>query len=159
MSYHARCGKQQTSISTSDPRVSSGVRLGLPAIFATGPLLLRKRTCTRHRHRSQKCRLCFKTILRIRVRNRPAFGASARRRSGIFRPMNELVERNLVPLVHRLLADYASRKLLSPLGSRECVTEYIAPQWGQKKVPPSGTGPVRGMLVPPYSDQYAPQRK
>jgi len=30
-------------------------RLGLPAIFAAGPLLLRKRTCTRHRRRSQTC--------------------------------------------------------------------------------------------------------
>jgi hypothetical protein len=30
-------------------------RLGLPAIFAAGPLLLRKRTCTRHRRSSQTC--------------------------------------------------------------------------------------------------------
>jgi hypothetical protein len=32
-----------------------GPRPGLPAIFATLPLLLRKRTCTRLRHRSQTC--------------------------------------------------------------------------------------------------------
>jgi hypothetical protein len=31
------------------------IRLGLPAIFATGPLLLRKRTCSRHRRRFQTC--------------------------------------------------------------------------------------------------------
>ena len=39
--------------------------------------------------------------------------------------------------------------LLSVLGRRESVTEYIAPQWGQKKVPPSGTGPNRGTSAPP----------
>ena len=30
-------------------------RLGFPAIFAAGPLLLRKRTFAPHRHRSKKC--------------------------------------------------------------------------------------------------------
>jgi hypothetical protein len=50
--------------------------------------------------------------------------------------------------------------LLSLLGSRECVTEYSAPQWGQKKVPPPGTGPARGTSARPYTpNQYAPQRK
>jgi hypothetical protein len=34
--------------------------------------------------------------------------------------------------------------------NREYVTEYSAPQWGQKKVLPSGMGPVRGMSAPPY---------
>src|SRR6476659_9166193 len=32
--------------------------------------------------------------------------------------------------------------LRSVLGRRESATEYIAPQWGQKKVPPSGTNLV-----------------
>src|SRR3982074_125386 len=50
--------------------------------------------------------------------------------------------------------------LLSLLGRRESVTEYSAPQWGQKKVPPSGTGPNRGTSAPPYApNQYAPQRE
>src|SRR3982074_3464093 len=50
--------------------------------------------------------------------------------------------------------------LLSLLGRRESVTEYSAPQWGQKKVPPSGTGPNRGTSAPPYTpSQYAPQRE
>jgi hypothetical protein len=51
--------------------------------------------------------------------------------------------------------------LLSLLGGeRERVTEYSAPQWGQKKVPPSGTGPDRGTSAPPYiPNQYAPQRE
>jgi hypothetical protein len=40
--------------------------------------------------------------------------------------------------------------LRSVLGRRESATEYIAPQWGQKKVPPSGTGPNRGTSAPPY---------
>lgn len=39
-----------------------------------------------------------------------------RSRLGIFRPMNELVERNLVPLVHRLLADHAFRNIAVSLG-------------------------------------------
>jgi hypothetical protein len=72
----------------------------------------------------------------------------------MFRPMNELVERNLVPLVHRLLADYASRKLLSPLGSRECVTEMGTKERSHPRV----LAPVRGMLGPLYSDQYAPPK-
>jgi hypothetical protein len=33
----------------------SRVKLGLPAIFAIGPLLIRKRTFAPHRHRSKKC--------------------------------------------------------------------------------------------------------
>jgi hypothetical protein len=41
--------------------------------------------------------------------------------------------------------------LLSLLESREYVTEYSAPQWGQKKVSPSGMRPVRGMSIPPYT--------
>jgi hypothetical protein len=50
--------------------------------------------------------------------------------------------------------------LLSLLGRRESVTEYSAPQWGQKKVPPSGTGPNRGTSAPPYTpNQYAPRRE
>ena len=50
--------------------------------------------------------------------------------------------------------------LLSLLGGRERVTEYSAPQWGQKKVPPSGTGPNRGTSAPPYTpNQYAPRRE
>src|SRR3981081_2416129 len=48
--------------------------------------------------------------------------------------------------------------LLSLLRRRESVTEYSAPQWGQKKVPPAGTGPNRGTSAPPYTpNQYAPQ--
>ena len=43
--------------------------------------------------------------------------------------------------------------LLSLLGSLDCVTEYRAPQCGQKKVRPSGIGPVRGRSAPPYSKQ------
>ena len=35
--------------------VSVGVKFGLPAIFAIGPLLIRKRTFAPHRHRSKKC--------------------------------------------------------------------------------------------------------
>jgi hypothetical protein len=38
---------------------------------------------------------------------------------------------------------------LSRWESRESVTEYRAPHWGQKKVLPSGIGPVRGMSAPP----------
>jgi hypothetical protein len=50
--------------------------------------------------------------------------------------------------------------LLSLLGGRERVTEYSAPLWGQKKVPPSGTGPNRGTSAPPYTpNQYAPRRE
>src|SRR5260370_38589720 len=50
--------------------------------------------------------------------------------------------------------------LLSLLGGRERVTEYRAPQWGQKKVPPSGTGPNRGTSAPPYTpNQYARRRE
>jgi hypothetical protein len=46
--------------------------------------------------------------------------------------------------------------LLSLLaGGRERVTEYSAPQWGQKKVPPSGIGSDRGTSAPPYTPNQA----
>ena len=41
--------------------------------------------------------------------------------------------------------------LLSLLESREYVTAYRAPQWGQKKLRPSGIAPVRGIGTPPNS--------
>ena len=51
--------------------------------------------------------------------------------------------------------------LLSLLGDgRGRLTEYSAPQWGQKKVPPSGIGSDRGTSAPPYSpNQHAPKRE
>ena len=51
--------------------------------------------------------------------------------------------------------------LLSLLGDgRGRLTEYSAPQWGQKKVPPSGIGSDRGTSAPPYTpNQYAPRRE
>src|ERR1019366_1704269 len=51
--------------------------------------------------------------------------------------------------------------LLPVLESRDCVTEYSAPQLGQKKVLPSGIAPVRGMLMPPNTEpncQHRPAR-
>src|ERR1700733_12792981 len=41
--------------------------------------------------------------------------------------------------------------LLSLVESREYVTAYRAPQWGQKKLRPSGIAPVRGIGTPPNS--------
>ena len=42
--------------------------------------------------------------------------------------------------------------VLSPLGRGESVTEYSAPQWGQKNGLPSGIGPVRGMSATPHRE-------
>jgi hypothetical protein len=42
--------------------------------------------------------------------------------------------------------------VVSPLGCRESVTEYNAPQWGQKNGLPSGIGPVRGMSATPHTE-------
>jgi len=42
--------------------------------------------------------------------------------------------------------------VLSPLGSGESITEYSAPQWGQKNGLPSGIGPVRGMSATPHTE-------
>jgi hypothetical protein len=42
--------------------------------------------------------------------------------------------------------------VLSPLGRGESVTEYSAPQWGQKNGLPSGIGPVRGMSATPHTE-------
>src|SRR5580704_16502637 len=42
--------------------------------------------------------------------------------------------------------------LLSMSDSREYVTAYRAPQWGQKKLGPSGIAPVRGIGTPPNSE-------
>jgi hypothetical protein len=41
---------------------------------------------------------------------------------------------------------------LSPLGRGASVTEYSAPQWGQKNGLPSGIGPVRGMSATPHTE-------
>jgi hypothetical protein len=49
--------------------------------------------------------------------------------------------------------------LLSLSESGEYVTEYSAPQWGQKKVPPSRIGLVRGMPAPPWSDAICAPKK
>jgi len=49
--------------------------------------------------------------------------------------------------------------LLSLSESGECVTEYSAPQWGQKKVPPSRIGLVRGMPAPPWSGAICAPKK
>jgi hypothetical protein len=40
--------------------------------------------------------------------------------------------------------------VLSPLECDEPVTEYSAPQWGQKNGLPSGIGPVRGTSATPH---------
>ena len=42
--------------------------------------------------------------------------------------------------------------LLSLLNIGEYVTAYRAPQWGQKKLRPSGIAPVRGIGPPPNSE-------
>jgi hypothetical protein len=47
--------------------------LGLPAIFAIGPLLLRKRTCACHRHRSQKCQQRSSAALDFHRQDRTSF--------------------------------------------------------------------------------------
>ena len=78
-----------------------------------------------------------------------------RRRSGIFGPMNELREE---PCPAR--PSFACRLRISQYWRLSWEAANASPNTllRQKKVPPSGTGPVRGMLGPPYSDQYAPQR-
>src|SRR4030095_12111116 len=42
--------------------------------------------------------------------------------------------------------------VLSLLGRGASVTEYSAPQWGQKNGLPSGIGPVRGMSATPHTE-------
>jgi hypothetical protein len=50
--------------------------------------------------------------------------------------------------------------VLSPLGRGKSVTEYSAPQWGQKNGLPSGIGPVRGMSATLHTEpNYEPSRR
>ena len=48
--------------------------------------------------------------------------------------------------------------LLSLLDCREYVTAYSAPQFGQKKLRPSGIGPVRGMAASEFIGNDAPSK-
>jgi hypothetical protein len=51
--YAIRLQRSLYSTSMTGAGAAHHISLGLPTIFATGPLLLRKRTCTHHRDRSQ----------------------------------------------------------------------------------------------------------